>query len=163
LTHRWNKFTAFGTIRGGDPNDPATGRPLGHSYKSDDLYRVLSAVDRAGKKLDNLVVVGHGNEIGIEDDTAKGGPPAISVDKGKICIWHNGHSEDVTGMLRRITDSKTTIELRGCDTSGLANHLAQALGNGAQVSGYAGDVLIPPGQSGAIVPASGRQTYRKRK
>ena len=124
--HSWQKFSATVT--------DSTGKTQNFTTPSD-LLNALTAIDTAGNKITSMWVRGHGSSKGIENDTGAGPARAFSVD-GFSTIYVNG--QDVTGMMMRITDQNTRIDLRGCFTTKLAKKTAKALGNGATVTGTVG-------------------------
>ncbi len=97
------------------------------------LRKALQKLKDHGLKVKNLFIKGHGGDelIQLTDDVKN--PDALAVLQGRVLI--NG--EDVTELLKEVTDRQTTIELTGCHTRELAQNLSTVLGDGVGVWGAA--------------------------
>ncbi len=117
----------------------------GNTYNgssTSDFFSALTDIGANGDSIDQLILVGHGDEDYIQ------GPGKLAYLE-TIGLHINVNTskntdEHVQGLLKKITNSKSSISIRSCGTAPLAKKLAEALSNGTTVSGFHGPGLEIP-------------------
>ena len=101
-----------------------------------DVLKLLNEVARRRGTITTLVLKGHGGDEGVQGDNndyllyVDSTNQVHTGDPSNVGSW-----QDITALLRKVTDANSQISLRGCSTAPAANRLARILGNGATVSG----------------------------
>jgi hypothetical protein len=111
----------------------------GNEYTPDDdveLIQVLENIQLGGRTVTTMIIKGHGSEEGIQ----VGPNEYMTVADDSVYIG----STDVTDLLNDVTDTGTSISLRGCHSFKLAKGISGNL-DGAKVYGALKYVLGIPG------------------
>jgi RHS repeat-associated protein len=107
----------------------------GTEYTGATSSELYDAIKQDKEKIDELIIKSHGAEDGLWDDDLQPFPSA-DPDRGKVWITdEKGVFRDVLPVLTNITNTNSSICLRGCASVTQAQQLFDLLGNGAEVTG----------------------------